>query len=634
MIRFAIRGALLLVLLAGLVPKKAFGQSGSSDEPILMPEIPVSASRLGLRLDETAASTERLDRAEIESLAPASTADLFRGLSGVQVDGGDAGPAYLHVRGADPNMTLVIVDGVAVNDPTDARGGAFDLRDLDPSEIQSIEVVRGPVSAVHGSDALAGVIQIVTRSVANRAWGRAEVGDFGYRSAVGGAGAVGRFSSWNVRGQIRDEGMDIAGQERRSRGGGAKGHLQVGDRTPLRWSLEAGSTHELRYREDSGGLRYAVGTPLESQDEDRLQWMAHMETPLSSSLGWTGSFSGLNLDRHLDSPAIAPGVRDGVPATTSDDELRRRNLAFDLRWRPGPEQVALVGTEVEFEDGHSRGTLDQGFLVPTNFDRTRRTASFFAEASRMVLDGLTVESALRWDAIEDLRPEFTARTGLGWRPESRDLRLHLSWAQGFKAPSFFAVAHPLVGNPDLEPERSENVEAGISYRGRSGRWDVGVVGFVTDYTDLIDFDAMTFRMVNRDAVDVHGVELRGRFDGSRGWSAAGQFQYTHNRIRATGLPLQDRPELTSTLDLIHRWKDAGDLRLRLIHQGRVPDSSVPTGNRDRKAFVRLDLAGHRRLGNDLSLVVGVENLLDTDYSETIGIPGRGRFARIGIRVER
>jgi vitamin B12 transporter len=621
--------------LFGLTATLALAREGESDTPVLMPEREVSASRLQVRLDEVAASTERIDRGQIEALQPASTAEIFRALTGVQVDGGGTGPAYLHLRGADPNLTLILIDGVAVNDPTDARGGSFDLRNLDPSEIERIEVVRGPASAVHGSDALAGVVQIITRRARNQAWSRAEFGDFDRRAWVGGLGGGNEKVQWDLRAHHREGGQEIAGQEHRTRGAGAKGRMQLGAESELRWNFQALSSQETRYRDDSGGVDYAATDDLESEDGERAQFATEVETPigLGETTRMTLRVSTLGLDRSLDSPAIAPGVRGGVPATTNVDHLRRSDVGADLNWHDDNQRLVL-GVEGEFEDGRSRGTLDQGFLIPTNFDRYRRTGSAYLEASHTTARAITIEGALRWDAILDLQPQLSPRLGVSWRLPRGGVRLHASGARGYKAPSFFAVAHPLVGNPGLDPESSESYEFGVAGDWGEGRFRTNLTVFRTDYTDLIDFDGTIFRMVNRDVVDARGIEVQLQSRLNEAWSVGGQWTYTTTEVQETGASLLDRPQWTASLDVDWRLRERAQIRLRAFYQGAVPDSSIPTGDRERKEFLRLDLSASSRIVAGFSVEAAVENVLDKDYEEAIGLPGRGRFARMGIRVQR
>ena len=133
--------------------------------PAPQPEIIVTGSRVATTADDIAANITVLEREDFDVEKPAKLSDILRRVAGVHVDqvGGRGGTGSLYMRGADPNYTLVLVDGVRVNDPTNARGGSFDFSSLDIADVERVEIARGPYSAVYGGDALAGVINIVTR---------------------------------------------------------------------------------------------------------------------------------------------------------------------------------------------------------------------------------------------------------------------------------------------------------------------------------------------------------------------------------------------------------------------------------------------------------------------------------------
>ncbi len=129
------------------------------------PEIVVTGSRVATPPEEVAANVTVLSREDFDVEKPRQLADILRRVAGVHMDqvGGRGGTGSLYLRGADPNYTLVLVDGVRVNDPTNARGGSFDFSTFDVADIERVEIARGPYSAVYGGDALAGVVNIVTR---------------------------------------------------------------------------------------------------------------------------------------------------------------------------------------------------------------------------------------------------------------------------------------------------------------------------------------------------------------------------------------------------------------------------------------------------------------------------------------
>ncbi len=141
-------------------------------------------------------SVSVLDAQQIKALNKTTLADVLRTLPGLSVEqqGGPGGLTAVSIRGGESNFTLVLVDGVAVNDPTNSRGGSFDFANLNPNMVDRIEVVRGAQSAIYGSDALAGVINIITRrpqaghhQEVYAEWGEHDYSDVGV-SALGSAG--------------------------------------------------------------------------------------------------------------------------------------------------------------------------------------------------------------------------------------------------------------------------------------------------------------------------------------------------------------------------------------------------------------------------------------------------------------
>src|SRR6478736_1968656 len=147
----------------------------------------VTATRLGD--DDTRANVSVLDASQIAARNPANVVDLLRDMPGlfVQQSGGRGSVVSVFTRGAQPNFTLVLLDGVKANDPTNTRGGSYDFSTLDLNDIERIELVRGPASAIYGSDALSGVINIISRhgSHTPQAGLDVEGGSFGYVRAAG-----------------------------------------------------------------------------------------------------------------------------------------------------------------------------------------------------------------------------------------------------------------------------------------------------------------------------------------------------------------------------------------------------------------------------------------------------------------
>src|SRR3954469_7513200 len=194
----------------------------------------VTATRLGD--EDTRPNVSVIDAARIAARNPASAVDLLRDLPGlfVQQSGGRGSVVSLFTRGAKPNFTLVLLDGVKANDPTNTRGGSYDFSTLDLNDIERIEFVRGPASAVYGSDAVGGVINIISRRGGDTldAGLQAEGGSFGYVRAAGHVGGPIGNATGNIGLSYTDNGTPVAGSTLKSTAlGGALALPQIAGTT-------------------------------------------------------------------------------------------------------------------------------------------------------------------------------------------------------------------------------------------------------------------------------------------------------------------------------------------------------------------------------------------------------------------
>ena len=179
-------------------------------EPVI-----VTATVAPTPLDRTTAPVTVISREQIAAQQATSVTELLRQVPGVHIDqaGARGGISSVYVRGSDPNFTVVLIDGVKVNDPTNSRGGSFDFSTLSTDNIERIEIVRGPLSAVYGSDALGGVINIITRRGTGVPNGSVEVsaGRFdAYRTLLQANGTLGVLD-YAVSGSYLDNGRPVEG---------------------------------------------------------------------------------------------------------------------------------------------------------------------------------------------------------------------------------------------------------------------------------------------------------------------------------------------------------------------------------------------------------------------------------------
>ena len=205
-----------------------------------------------------------------------------------------------------------------------------------------------------------------------------------------------------------------------------------------------------------------------------------------------------------------------------------------------------------------------------------------------------------------------------------------AWGEGRKAPSFYALGDPLVGNPALAPEDSNgiDVEWSMPLGGNGLRMSIGAYRY--DYENLIDFDFATFQLVNRSVVETRGaeLELRGRAGEYFEWSL---YVSAHrNEVDGVDDGLLHRPKSTAggTID----WQINDDWKLFAVaaFEDDRPSSSVPGGVEQLPSTLRFDVTVHRTLGQNRDLVLAVDNVADRDWEAVAGIPSPGRQARLSV----
>jgi len=566
--------------------------------------------------------------------------ELLRQVPGLHVDsmGGRGGIGSVYLRGGDPNYTLVLIDGVKMNDPTDSRGGAYDLASVDIGVIERIEIVRGPFSAVHGSGALNGAVNIITRrgseepvrSVTFSA-GRYDAYDVALRCAgLAGPADYALSGSWRQEGETASE----------NRFEGVAFHGNVGiafsDTMALRTIVRYLDSFEASFPEDSGGPDFAVLREPEDRDvQEAGIALSFVHTP-ARRWEYLLRVSYHERTEDLDSPGVAPGVRDpfGIAAWTAETSYRPCRFEMRHLLRLGATRLS-AGAEALLETAESDGSLLAGGPpIPTGYDMDRTLVAPFLELQLGLGPLAQVHAGVRADIPEDEDVEWSPRAGISCRlPGLTNTLLHASWGEGFKLPSFFALGHPIVGNPELRAERTEGADLGVrqSFLGGAGRVDITY--FANSAEDGIDFEeGPPPRLVNRSEIRADGVEATLTVAPSRRVSVGAHLTYTRTDIVGTDEELRNRPEWRGGVSC--RWRPSRDVLLtaRGLYVGESLDSSIPTGDVTLDDYVRFDLGGQWQVRKGLLMFAAVDNVFDARYEEYVGFPAAGIAPRIGLRA--
>jgi vitamin B12 transporter len=334
------------------------------------------------------------------------------------------------------------------------------------------------------------------------------------------------------------------------------------------------------------------------------------------------------------SPGVAPGVLDGLPANDLDNAFTRTVLNAYARFDEWDRGEAVIGLTYRLEQGDSVGQIQVApdTWLPTSYRIERAIAAAYGELDYRILGPLTLRASWRIDDADEWDRETTGQLGLSYAPGGVVSRMFVTWGEGFKLPSLFALAHPLVGNPELLPERAGSLEIGVELALMAGvqaeiRW------FKQRFRDIIDFDFETFSSVNRARVDSDGLEL----SVGAPLGAHLQLQAHATLLDVTvldgGPPLTHRPERLGGIDALWSLGPRTELFFGWRYVGERYDASIPTGMRELPAYGRSDLGIEWRTSASMRVRVSIDNVTDERYATSVGFPAAGRGIRVSWRQQ-
>ncbi len=605
-----ILGGWMPVLAAQANPTNSSGDNPPAAPPPAFQETIVVTSGLAPEArEESPGAVTVIAKPEIEARQSESLSDLIAVVPGLTViqAGSPGQQTSVFLRGADSDQTLLLWNGIELNDPF--FGGAN--WQFVPSEgVLRIEVLRGPGSAIYGSNAVGGVVQVITGGE-HGATVRLEGGDHGYGRGSAAAG----FDSGPVH-------FDLAGHLRRGDGAFANDRYDSDDLSArATWSFAPGASLGLLARGDNSetGIPFSSGEPT---FERRISWQEReVALPFRLERGpWEvdAQLSDFQLTSHYRDPADPTGF---VSSDTDGEAIRGRTVASyragdDLRLSAGAE-----GERLEVTEGSNFGTDLSG--------SHQRTWAAFGEAGYELGGVLHLEGGLRRDQNDVYGGQTSLRLGTVARL-GRTTRLRASYGQAFRAPFLGELFFPGSGNPDLEPERSASAELGIEQD--AGPFRFGLTAFEARQRNLIDFDFATFKDVNVGRARSRGVEGEASVRSHLLFVRANA-TYLDARDLTNDVPLERRPRKSANLVVMLTPDSRWTLALTERYVGDRPDvDPVTFATRTNPGYVRTDLAASWAWSPRLSPYARVENATDRKYAEALGFPAPGRTFVGGVAV--
>lgn len=601
--------------------------------PVALAVSPVAAQEQGsgiivtaIGAPQDAATTGQavtvIDRDTIEQRQTVAISDLLATTPGVTVtrNGGLGTVTSLRIRGAEGDQTLVLIDGVRVNDPS-APGGGFDFAHLLASNVERVEVLRGPNSVPWGSQAIGGVINIMTKAPTEglQARGNLEYGAMDTLFASGGvSGSSGIVSGALTGGYLHTNGISAydGGAERDGyRQYGASGRAEVAFAPDLRLDLRG---YWADSRTDLDGFpapAYAFADTDEYSTAQELYGYAGLHGDILDG-AWRNTIAFQIADVDRDNYDRNAGAE---PLFISRGRSERYTYKGDI---DAMDRLRLViGAEHEdtsFDDGVS--------------DFGRGTTSIWGQAIATPIDPLTITGAIRHDDDD----AFGARTTFGANAAlavGTGTTLRGSYAEGFKAPTLYQLYAPFYGTATLRPEEAESWDVGVEQRLLGDQLVASATWFHRDTTNQIDFDPVSFTYSNIARTQAEGVEIGLVARPVDGLTLAGAYSLIDTENRSAGFEgnrLARRPRNSGSISADYRFPFGLTMGSTVQLVGDSFDNAANTTRLD--AYTLVSLRAEMPVADRWSVYGRVENAFDEEYQTVSGYGTIGRAAYGGVRL--
>ena len=617
------------LLASTALPTPALAQDGDSGAMRQSEPVVVEATRIPTELDKTGAAVTVIDEGEIERKQDRTVLDALQRVPGLNItqQGAFGGQASVFIRGADSDQTLVLIDGVEVNDPS-SPAGSFDFAGLTASNIEKIEVLRGPQSTLYGSDAIGGVISITTKS-GRKGFAAEGFLEGGVYDTVRGSGTV-RGGTDSATGSLTLRGSRSNGisqqdtnDERdgfRDLNASGKGSLNVTDRLNLDASFRV-MDQESEF--DFAGNERGGAPQVDDDEQDDQEISGRLQathTALDGRLENELAFKILDRERE----------NDGAGGRTFESDAQRKTLAYQGTVDVSERVVVSFGAEREENE-----ITTQSFIFGGNrTDGSLNTTSGFGLLQITPIDRLTLSGGVRHDASERFENATTGRVSGSYRLAATGTTLRGVWGQGFKAPTPIELFGQF-GNPGLDPEESRSWEVGLDQTIVPNRLSAQVTYFDQETEDLIVFQSQFDNQgnfiggtnMNVEEAEQRGVELGIDAQPTAWATVAANYTFLDAENTTTGQDLVRRPEHRVNVDLELQPTDRISLGSTLTFQGESRDAGQTLDE-----FARLNLRGSYQAHANVTVYARVQNALDVDYQTAAGFqqPGANGFA--GVRV--
>lgn len=606
--------------------------------------VTVTASRLAIPVSEVAGALTIIDKEQIGKRNAVYVADLLQGVPGLNVNrqGGAGSLTQVRLRGAEANQVLVLIDGIEVNDP--ASGSEFNFAHLPIAGIEQIEVLRGPQSSLWGSDALAGVINIVTSQGKH---GRQIIARSSYGSENSYEGGVNILAGTDtfdlaLSGNFIDtHGINIAttGNER---DGYDNATINLNTNYQLLDNLALSMVG--RYTNANNEFDPApIGLPIDGRGDIDVEqiygrifarlhlfndrWMHQLEAAITDT-------SNANQDE-LFGKSKTEGAKEKFAYQTALHLPQSNTLAT--------QQSVILVLEREQERFKQSGASFPGF--DPNQRQKITTNSKIIEYRLRLIEHMSLTAAFRHDENNEFDNQNTYRVGVSHFYPKTNTKIYVTHGTGAKNPTFTEIfgfaPNNFIGNPDLEPEQSESWEVGFVQNLFDSKLQIDVALFNEDLIDEIQTVFLpTFQTTvvnNNSRSDRNGFEISANSEINDAVSLTASYTYLDaSEPDVSGEKRTEirRPKNQWAGQLNYSFLDhKANLNVSIDYVGKRRDIDFSTGNRETlDDYARVDVGLNYQVRESIKMFIQLKNILDEEYQDVFGFESDDFSGFAGIEI--
>jgi vitamin B12 transporter len=631
--------ALILLLVAGGITAQE-PEADQTDQPL--PELPettvvgqpdtgpavpsgaqtvITPTRTETDTSRVGSSLTVITREQIEQSGQTSVLEVLRSVPGLHVvqSGPPGGFTSVFMRGGNSQHTKVLLDGIPLNDPSNA-GRSFDFSTLTIDNIERIEVLRGPQSTLYGSDAIGGVINIITIRGEGPLGVRASALGGAYGTHREGAAVSGGNCEWHYAfaGSFLDtDGFSSAAERLGNTEDDGYRNGTLSGRFGWTPSDLVDVDYVFRYTDAAAEVddfSFVTGLPFDNPRRENLTQQFFQRVELTSVV-WDGiieSIVGFNLaDYERFDTDAEPFLDPLFLGQTRKVDWQGNVLLLE-------DNIFTVGVDYYQEEASTTS-------IP---ELAQNNGSIYIQDQIGLGDRWFTTAGFRWDDHSAAGTADTYRFTTVYQLWETGTAFRGTLGTGFRAPSLAENLFPF-GNPNLQPETSRGWDYGIEQRFFNDRLVVTATYFRNDFRNLIIFDFATFLLENVGRAKAHGVELVGAWGVNCCTDLVATYTRTDTEDLATGLPLLRRPRDKATLGILRKvCCGRGRVGADLLYVGERLD----TRNRTLDDYVTVNLNATYDWRCNCQLFGRIDNLFDEDYEEVAGFGVAGISAYGGVNV--